>query len=100
MLRLIARLGGFLGRKADGEPGLKPIWLGLQRVTDFAAGVKHAGRPRGCEKCVRGWPMPPGFFAESGRRSQGRCGETRHDVLAKCAELAVGQAESGEISWG
>ncbi len=42
VLRLIARLGGFLGRKADGEPGVKTIWLGLQRIMDFAAGVKHA----------------------------------------------------------
>ena len=40
--RRIARLGGFLGRKGDGEPGVKTIWLGLQRVRDFAAGIKHA----------------------------------------------------------
>lgn len=32
MLRLIARLGGFLGRKGDGEPGVKTIWLGLKEV--------------------------------------------------------------------
>ncbi|MCU0664691.1 MAG: hypothetical protein MUC50_20505 [Myxococcota bacterium] len=38
-VRLIARLGGFLGRKGDGEPGVKTIWLGLQRVMDFAAGI-------------------------------------------------------------
>jgi hypothetical protein len=42
VLRLIARLGGFLGRKGDGEPGVKTIWLGLQRVMDFAAGLKFA----------------------------------------------------------
>jgi hypothetical protein len=42
VLRLIARLGGFLARKADGEPGVKTVWLGLQRIMDFAAGVKHA----------------------------------------------------------
>jgi hypothetical protein len=42
MLRLIARLGGFLGRKRDGEPGAKTIWLGLQRVMDFEAGIKYA----------------------------------------------------------
>jgi len=42
VIRLIARLGGFLGRKGDGEPGVKTIWLGLQRVTDFAAGLRHA----------------------------------------------------------
>ncbi|WP_347880056.1 IS4 family transposase [Burkholderia sp. BCC1630] len=32
MLRLITRLGGFLGRKGDGEPGAKAIWLGLTEV--------------------------------------------------------------------
>jgi Transposase Tn5 dimerisation domain/Transposase DNA-binding len=32
VLRLIARLGGFLGRKGDGEPGVKTIWLGLKDV--------------------------------------------------------------------
>ena len=33
-------LGGFLARKGDGEPGVKTIWIGLQRITDFAAGVR------------------------------------------------------------
>ncbi|HXV09098.1 MAG TPA: IS4 family transposase [Burkholderiales bacterium] len=42
VLRLVATLGGFLGRKGDGEPGVKTIWLGLQRVMDFAAGLKYA----------------------------------------------------------
>jgi hypothetical protein len=42
VLRLTARLGGFLGRKGDGEPGVKTIWLGLQPVMDFAAGLKFA----------------------------------------------------------
>jgi hypothetical protein len=32
VLRLIARLGGFLGRKGDGEPGVKAIWFGLKEV--------------------------------------------------------------------
>ena len=36
ILRLIATLGGFLARKGDGEPGVKTIWLGLQRVRDAA----------------------------------------------------------------
>jgi hypothetical protein len=47
VLRLIARLGGFLGRKRDGEPGVKTIWLGLQRVMDFAAGIKFAREAHG-----------------------------------------------------
>ncbi|AWB32640.1 hypothetical protein DBV39_01740 [Orrella marina] len=40
VIRLIAVLGGFLGRKGDGEPSVKTIWLGLQRVVDLAAGLK------------------------------------------------------------
>lgn len=34
--RMVATLGGFLGRKGDGEPGTKPIWLGLQHLDDLA----------------------------------------------------------------
>lgn len=33
---LIARLGGFLGRKGDGYPGVKTIWIGFQRMVDLA----------------------------------------------------------------
>ena len=33
----IARLGGFLGRQSDGEPGVKVIWGGLRRLHDIAA---------------------------------------------------------------
>lgn len=40
VIRLVARFGGFLGRKGDGEPGVKTIWIGLQRVMDFAAGIR------------------------------------------------------------
>ncbi len=36
MLKIIAGFGGHLGRKCDGPPGPKSIWIGLQRVTDFA----------------------------------------------------------------
>ncbi len=32
----IGRLGGHLGRKSDGPPGLKTVWLGYQRVCDAA----------------------------------------------------------------
>lgn len=31
-IRWIARLGGFLGRAADGEPGTKTLWLGFQEL--------------------------------------------------------------------
>ena len=36
-LRMVASLGGFLGRKCDGEPGTQTLWLGLQRLDDLAA---------------------------------------------------------------
>ncbi len=42
VLRLVAMLGGFLARKGHGEPGVKTIWLGLQRVVEFAAGIRFA----------------------------------------------------------
>jgi hypothetical protein len=34
VIRMIASLGGFLGRKSDGEPGAKTLWIGMQRVMD------------------------------------------------------------------
>lgn len=36
MIRMIAGLGGFLGRKRDGEPGPQCMWIGMQRMQDFA----------------------------------------------------------------
>lgn len=35
--RAVASLGGFLGRKGDGEPGTKSLWIGLQRLDDLTA---------------------------------------------------------------
>jgi hypothetical protein len=40
VVRLVACLGGFGARKNDGEPGVKTIWLGMQRVIDFASGIR------------------------------------------------------------
>jgi len=34
-MRMVASLGGFLGRKCDGHPGTKTLWLGLQRLDDL-----------------------------------------------------------------
>ena len=34
--RWIAQLGGFLGRKSDGEPGIITVWRGWQRLTVLA----------------------------------------------------------------
>lgn len=40
VLRLIARVGGFLGRKGDGDPGVKTIWEGIQEVRVAALTIK------------------------------------------------------------
>ena len=56
VIRLIARVGGFLGRKADGEPRVKTVWLGLQRVMDFAAGIKFAKEVHGLGDVCNGMP--------------------------------------------
>ncbi|MCR4292312.1 MAG: IS4 family transposase [Candidatus Kuenenia sp.] len=34
-IHMVASLGGFLGRKCDGEPGTQTLWLGLQRLDDI-----------------------------------------------------------------
>jgi len=37
-VRGVARLGGFLGRKRDGEPGVRALWRGYQRLQDMILG--------------------------------------------------------------
>jgi hypothetical protein len=36
MVRLVAQLGGYVDRKSSGPPGPQTIWIGLQRMHDFA----------------------------------------------------------------
>jgi len=38
--RCIARLGGFLARKSDGDPGWQSIWAGLSRINDMLLGYE------------------------------------------------------------
>jgi hypothetical protein len=52
-VRYTARLGGFLARKSDGEPGSKTLWRGLERLTAMVLGWQLAraapptdGQPR------------------------------------------------------
>lgn len=50
--RLVTRLEGFLGRKSDGESGVKTIWLGMKEV-DVAAKTMGKLRDRANAKnCV------------------------------------------------
>ncbi|WP_374086177.1 IS4 family transposase [Methylomicrobium lacus] len=48
IIRVIAGFGGFLGRKGDGEPGAKTLWIGLQRVMDFAIGIRAMREAQNC----------------------------------------------------
>jgi len=40
--RWIARLGGFLGRKHDGQPGVTTLWRGWRRLEDLLIGYRLA----------------------------------------------------------
>jgi hypothetical protein len=47
-VRAVARLGGFLGRKGDGEPGMRTLWRGYQRLQDMLLGYElHPTRSKG-----------------------------------------------------
>jgi hypothetical protein len=39
-VRALAQLGGFLARTGDGEPGIKSIWQGYQRLHDFLYAIE------------------------------------------------------------
>jgi Transposase Tn5 dimerisation domain len=43
-VRWIARLGGFLGRKQDGEPGLKTLWRRLGVLHHLLEGAQLAAQ--------------------------------------------------------
>jgi len=40
MVRSLAQLGGFFARMRDGEPGIKAIWQGYQRLHDFIYAIE------------------------------------------------------------
>jgi len=48
-MRAISRLGGFLGRKSDGEPGWRTLWRGFQELSraeqGFRAALHWVGQP-------------------------------------------------------
>ena len=39
-VRWIGRLGGFLGRKGDGDPGVKVLWRGLRQLHAMVIGFR------------------------------------------------------------
>jgi hypothetical protein len=47
--REVAKLGGFLGRKGDGEPGWQSLWHGWQKLDAMTLGATLLrAEPRGC----------------------------------------------------
>ena len=40
--RELAKLGGFMGRKSDGEPGWITIWRGWQKLNTLVRGAEIA----------------------------------------------------------
>lgn len=48
--RELAKLGGFLGRKSDGEPGWITIWRGWEKLNTLVQGAELANQFRG-RKC-------------------------------------------------
>lgn len=50
-IRMVASLGGFLGRRSDGNPGTKSLWIGLQRLDDLTSmwkimNTRHVPHPK------------------------------------------------------
>jgi hypothetical protein len=46
-VRAVAKLGGFLGRTGDGEPGWQTLWRGYRRLQDIILGMRlKTGRVR------------------------------------------------------
>jgi hypothetical protein len=56
-MRMVATIGGFLGRKSDGEPGTKTLWLGLQHLDTMTHIWKILQHPP---------PSPPVFSGRYG----------------------------------
>lgn len=44
-IRMTAKLGGFIGRKSDGEPGAETLWRGLLRLDGMTEGWRLASGP-------------------------------------------------------
>jgi len=51
-VRMVANLGGFLGRKSDGQPGVQCLWRGWQRLEDMVIGWQLAQTTRKRQRSV------------------------------------------------
>lgn len=53
-IRLVAQLGGYINRKRNDPPGPQTVWIGLQRMHDFATCWQHFGpdAPKPPPTCV------------------------------------------------
>lgn len=49
--RKLAMLGGFIGRKGDGEPGIKSVWQGYQKLMKYIEAIQVA-HSVGLDNCV------------------------------------------------
>jgi hypothetical protein len=52
VVRMIARAGGFLARKGDGEPGAKAIWEGLRDARSSAHTIETLRKMGMLNSCV------------------------------------------------
>ena len=55
--RLVAHLGGFAGRRRDGEPGAESVGIGMRRLMDMTCGWRlreefDESRPKRSRKSV------------------------------------------------
>lgn len=66
MVRMVAGLGGFLGRTSDGFPGPQTLWIGLQRAADFVLAMA-ANAASGWEDMVhrQGYGWVPVFIGKT-----------------------------------
>jgi hypothetical protein len=53
MVKMIASLGGYLGRPSDGPPGPKAMWVGMQRMTDLTLGWRARNLKAKQERAIR-----------------------------------------------
>ena len=75
-VRLVAGFGGFLNRKHAGFPGSKTLWIGLQRVQDFALALaaQHASQRRRTEDMCNGMHLRWGKVGCPIRTGVGKAG--------------------------